>query len=91
MFHISSWIILFSYGKIKDIFEGLRIKFHLGRAKGRGERGYGGEAQNEGYFLQNFHYDARYKLYLKTCLSDKLLATTITIGMPKDLYEGTFK
>ena len=38
MFHISSPILLFSYGKVKDIF-GIRIKFHLGRAKGRGKRG----------------------------------------------------
>ena len=30
-------------------FFGIRIKFHLGRANGRGKKGYGGEAQNEGY------------------------------------------
>ena len=29
---------------------GIKIKFHLGRTKGWGEGGYGGEAQNEGYF-----------------------------------------
>ena len=51
MFHISSLIVLFSYGKVKDIFW-IRIKFHLGMAKGRGKRGYGGEAQNEGYFCK---------------------------------------
>ena len=28
------------------------IKLHLGRAKGRGKRGYGSEAQNEGYLCQ---------------------------------------
>ena len=33
-------------------FLGIRIKFHLGRAKGRGKTGYGGEAQNEGYFCK---------------------------------------
>ena len=53
MFHISSPIVLFSYGKVKDIFGELKIKFHLGRAKGRGKRGYGGEAQNKGFFSQN--------------------------------------
>ena len=42
----------FSYGKIKDIFFWIRIKFLLGRSKGRGKRGYGEEAQNEGYFCK---------------------------------------
>ena len=37
MFHISSLIVLFSYGKVKDIF-GIRIKFHMGIAKGRTKR-----------------------------------------------------
>ena len=55
MFHISSPIVLFSYEKVKDVFLVIRIKFHLGRAKGRGKRGYGRETQNE-LFLQNSHY-----------------------------------
>ena len=33
IFHSSSAIVLFSYGKVKD-FGGIRIKFHLGRTKG---------------------------------------------------------
>ena len=41
--------VLFSYGKVKDIFVGIRIKFHLGMTKGKG---YEGEAQNEGYFCK---------------------------------------
>ena len=42
MFHISPLIVLFSYGKVKDVFFwDIRIKFHLGRTKGRGKRGYG--------------------------------------------------
>ena len=41
----------FSYGKVKESFW-IRIKFHLGMAKGRGKSGYGGEAQNEGYFCK---------------------------------------
>ena len=48
-------ICTFSYAKVKDTLGGIRIKFHLGRAKGRGKKGYGGETQNEGY-LQNSHY-----------------------------------
>ena len=31
---------------------GIKIKFHPGRAKGRGEREYGGKAKNEGYFCK---------------------------------------
>ena len=31
----------FSYGKVKEIFLGIKIKFHLGRAKEWGKRGYG--------------------------------------------------
>ena len=39
--------------KAKDIFEGIRIKFHQGVLKGRGKRGYRGKAQNEGYFANS--------------------------------------
>ena len=39
MFHISSPIVLCSYGKVKDIFGGISIKVHLGRAKGRVREG----------------------------------------------------
>ena len=46
------WIRIKFYGKVKDIIFWIRIKFHLGRAKGRGKRGYGGEAQNEGHFCK---------------------------------------
>ena len=40
-FHISSLMCTFSYGKVKEIFLGIKIKFHLGRAKEWGKRGYG--------------------------------------------------
>ena len=72
------------------IFLGMRIKFHLGREKGRDKKGHEGEGQNE-IFLQNSHYLARYKLNPTNCWSNKLLTTTIVIGMPKNLYVGTFK
>ena len=42
MFHISSPIVLFSYGKVKDMFLEIRIKFHLWRKK-EGVRGHMGE------------------------------------------------
>ena len=48
MLHISSMIVLFVMGRSRTFLE-IRIKFHLGRAKGRGKTGYVGEAQNEGY------------------------------------------
>ena len=38
MFHTSSLIVLFSYGKVKDIFGEIRIKFHWGGQK-EGVRG----------------------------------------------------
>ena len=34
------------------IFSKIRIKFHLGRAKGRGKREVWGQAKNEGYFCK---------------------------------------
>ena len=40
---ISSLIILFSYGKVTDIFLEIKIKFYLGRAKKEGVRGGMGE------------------------------------------------
>ena len=49
---ISSLIVLFSYGKVKDIFLEIMIKFHRGGL--RGKRGYGGEVQNEDYFFPKF-------------------------------------
>ena len=66
MFDISSLIALFSYGKVRHVFGGITISFPLGRTKGRVREGYGGEGQNE-FFLQNFHYQVRYKLYLTNC------------------------
>ena len=53
MFHISSSIVLFFLWEGQGCFW-TRIKFHLGRAKGRGKRQYGGEAQNEGYFCMHY-------------------------------------
>ena len=51
MFHISSPIVIFSCGKVKDIF-GIRIKFHMGREKEGVRGGYGREAHNECYFCK---------------------------------------
>ena len=34
-------VVLFSYGKVMDIFGGIWIIFNLRRAKGRGKRGMG--------------------------------------------------
>ena len=42
MFHISSLIEPFSYGKVNDVFWGIRIKFHL-EGKKDGKRGVWGE------------------------------------------------
>ena len=66
-------------------------QFSSGDGKMKGYEGVWGEAQNKGYFLQNAHYSARYKLYLTNVWPDKLLMTTIAIGMLKNLYAGTFK
>ena len=40
-----------SYGKFKSVFW-IRMKFHLGRAKGRGRRGLWGRSPNEGWFCK---------------------------------------
>ena len=93
MFHISSLIVLFSYGKVKDIFLEIRIKFHPRRTKGRDRGGMGGEAQNNVcvVFLSNAHYYTRYNLYLTNFWSHKLPTTTIATGMPKNQYLKIFK
>ena len=49
---LENFFVLFSYWKVKYILGGIRIKFQLGRAKGRGKRGFRVEAQNEGYFYK---------------------------------------
>ena len=51
MFHISSLIVLFPYGKVKDIFGETRIKFHLGTAKEVLRGGMEEEGQNEWVFF----------------------------------------
>ena len=45
MFHISSSIVPFFLWECQGHFWGIRIKFHLWRAKERGKRGYGGRAK----------------------------------------------
>ena len=40
---LGKFVCTLSYGKVKDIFW-IRIIFHLGRAKGRGKKGYGGRS-----------------------------------------------
>ena len=64
----------------------IRIKFHLGMAEGIWRR-----SPKWGLFWTNSHYLARYKLYLTNIWSDKLLITTIVIGMLKHMYAWTFK
>ena len=49
---LGKFVCTFFLWEGQDILWGIRIKFHLGRAKGRGRRGNGGEAQNEGYFCK---------------------------------------
>ena len=68
IFHISSLVVLFSYGKVKDIF-GISIIFNLKRAKGMVREGYGGEGKNEVLF-----FVAKFPLLIKIqTLSHKLL------------------
>ena len=50
-----------------------------------------GEKPKIRVILQYSHYSAIYKLYLTNCWSDKLLITTILIGIPKKLNSETFK
>ena len=50
LFHISSPIVLFSYGKVKEFLD-IRINLIWGGQK-EGVRGVWGEAQNEGYFCK---------------------------------------
>ena len=87
--HISSLIVPFLMGKSRTFF-GDRIKFHLGRTKGRGKRrGMRAEALKEVFF-------AKFPLLSKIQTSShkllvKLLITTIAIGMPINLHAETFK
>ena len=88
MFHISWLIVLFLMGRSRTLTWRIRIKFHLGSTKGWGRRGYGvkggmeGEAQNKGYVLQNFQYEARCKIYFTNCWSDNLWFTIIAFDLP---------
>ena len=51
MFHISSTIVLFSYGKAKNVLYEDKDQISLWRAKGRCKKGIGGEVQNEVFFF----------------------------------------
>ena len=83
-------VALFSYGKVKDkdvLFNQGHIS--LGRAKGRGKRGYGGESINEVIFPK---FPLLSKIQsLSQKLLVKILTTTIAINMPNNLYAGIFK
>ena len=48
---LGKFICTFSYGKVKGNFWD-KDQISSGEDKGRGKRGYGGEAQNEGYFCK---------------------------------------
>ena len=93
-FHIfvNFLIVLFSYGKVKDkdVFL-IRIKFHLGRAKGRGRRGYGGESLNEVYFYKILIIKQDTNFISPTFGQTNFLTSTIAISMPKTLYAEIFK
>ena len=52
MFYISLPICTFFLQEGQGHFGGIKIKFHLGRAKGRIRGVVGEEAQNEGYFCK---------------------------------------
>ena len=53
--------------------------------------GYGGEAQNELFFCKIPIIKQDTNFISQTFWSDKLLTTTITIGMPKNLCTRIFK
>ena len=90
MFYISSPTVLFSYGKVRDIFW-IRIKFHLGRTKGRGKRGYGEEAQNEVLICKIPIIKKDTNFISQTFVQTNFPLPTIVIGMPNNLYSKTFK
>ena len=48
---LGKYVCTFCIGRSRTFFW-IRITFHQGRPKGRGKRGYGGEAQNEDYFCK---------------------------------------
>ena len=49
---LENMFVILSYRKVKDIYLGDEDQISLGRAKGRGKRGYRGEAPNTGYFCK---------------------------------------
>ena len=89
MFHISSPIVLFSYGKVKDIFGRIRIKFHWGGQKER-IRGGMGEKPKMSIIFAKFPLLSKIQTLSHKHLV-KLLTITIAIGMPKNLYAGISK
>ena len=58
----------FSYVKVKDAFCSvwIRIKFHLGKTKGRGKRGYGGEPKIRWGFFAKYPVLSEIQTYLRT-------------------------
>ena len=77
-------------GEVMDVLRGKRIKFHLGRTKERGKRGYGERSPKWGGFFCKFPLLSKIQT-LSHKLLVKLLTTTSEIGMPKHLHAGTFK
>ena len=77
----------FSYAKVKDILE-ISIKLHLGRAKGSGEKGYKGEAQNEGSFckIPNIKQDTNFNS--KTVHQTNFYSPPLQSACPKTYMKG---
>ena len=72
MFLISSPIVHFLMRRSRT-FGGIRIKFHLERAKGMGKREYGRRGPKWRGFFAKFPLLSKIKLYRTNCWSDKLL------------------
>ena len=66
----------------------IRIWFHLGRAKGRGKRGYGGEAPNEGYFCKIPIIQQDINFISQTFGQTNFLWPPLQLACPKTYMQG---
>ena len=91
MFHIYSPIVLFSYGKVKDIFVGIRITFHLGKVKARGKKGVWGERTKMMVIFARFLLISKIQTLSHKFLVRQTYNHHIAVGMPKNPFAGIFK
>ena len=90
MFHISSPIVLFSYGKVNDVFWGDKAQISSGEGKRKGgvRGGNGGEAQSEVFVCKVPIIKKDTNCIVQTVVQTNFLSSPLQLPCPKTWMQG---